>query len=166
LERDDESASAEIEAIKRLKAQYCRYLDSKDWSAWRRLFTDDFVMDISPAGGRRIEGADEYVEFTRKAVGHCITVHHVHAPEISLTSASTAAGVWALEDILRFGRCVNLRGYGHYAETYDKHNDTWRIKSSTLTRVREDFFNGLFTVYLTPRLRPVIMRLALRGASR
>jgi hypothetical protein len=37
----------EIEAIKQLKARYCRYLDTKDWEAWRTIFADDFVSDTS-----------------------------------------------------------------------------------------------------------------------
>lgn len=44
-----DDAAAQIEAIKRLKSRYCRYLDTKDWAAWRALFTDDFVSDTSKA---------------------------------------------------------------------------------------------------------------------
>jgi len=51
----------DIEAIKRLKARYCRYLDAKDWTAWRELFTDDFVSDLAEIGGTTIVGADEFV---------------------------------------------------------------------------------------------------------
>ncbi|MEB3068064.1 nuclear transport factor 2 family protein [[Mycobacterium] vasticus] len=153
---------AEIEAIKRLKSRYCRYLDTKDWSAWRALFTDDFVSDTSSAGGKVITGADEFVAFTRKSLRSQPTVHQVHAPDIELDSPSTAHGVWALEDVVRFGPGVNLRGYGHYTETYEKLDGTWRIKSSTLTRLREDIFNGLFAVYLSPRVRSVLGVLARR----
>ena len=41
-----------IEAIKQLKARYCRYLDAKDWATWRGIFTHDFVSDTSEAGGK------------------------------------------------------------------------------------------------------------------
>jgi len=41
----------------------------------------------------------------------------------------------------------------------------WRIKTSTLTRLREDIFNGLFAVYLSPRLRAVLGRLTRRWTS-
>ena len=56
----------EIEAIKQLKARYCRFLDTKDWQAWRNIFTDDFHSDTSPSGGKVIDGADEFVAFVRK----------------------------------------------------------------------------------------------------
>lgn len=155
-------AAADIEAIKRLKSRYCRYLDTKDWAAWRALFTDDFLSDTSPAGGKVIHGADEFVAFTRKSLRSQPTVHQVHAPDIELDSPTTAHGVWALEDVVRFGPGMNLRGYGHYTETYEKVDGHWRIKSSTLTRLREDVFNGLFAVYLSPRVRAVLGRVAGR----
>ncbi|GFG86479.1 nuclear transport factor 2 family protein [Mycolicibacter algericus] len=157
-----DDAATEIEAIKRLKSRYCRYLDTKDWAAWRALFTDDFVSDTSRAGGKLISGADEFVAFTRKSLRDQPTVHQVHAPDIELISPTTAGGVWALEDVVRLGPGVNLRGYGHYTETYEKADGQWRIKTSTLTRLREDIFNGLFAVYLSPRMRAVLGALAGR----
>ena len=159
---DDAATLLEIEAIKQLKARYCRLLDTKDWQAWRGLFSDDFLSDTSKAGGKVIRGADEFVAFTRKGVRSQATVPQLHAPEIELTSATTARGVWALEDVVRFGPGVNLRGYGHYTETYEKVDGQWLITSSALTRLREDVFNALVSVYISGRLRRVIGRAARR----
>ncbi|MGE2726024.1 nuclear transport factor 2 family protein [Mycolicibacterium pulveris] len=159
-------ALLEIEAIKQLKARYCRHLDTKDWAAWRKLFADDFVSDTSPAGGKVIEGADAFVAFTRKSLRNQATVHQVHSPEIELITATTARGVWALEDVVRFGPGVNLHGYGHYHETYEKVDGQWRFTSSTLTRLREDVFNGLVSVYISKRIRRVIGTVARRVMSR
>jgi SnoaL-like protein len=159
---DDAAALLEIEAIKQLKARYCRYLDTKDWDAWRSLFSDDFLSDTSQAGGKVIRGADEFVAYTRKGLRSQATVHQVHAPEIELTSSATARGVWALEDVVRFGPGVNLRGYGHYTETYQKVDGRWLITSSTLTRLREDVFNAVVSVYISDRLRRVIGKAARR----
>jgi hypothetical protein len=157
-----ESDLVDIEAIKQLKARYCRLLDSKDWTGWRALFTDDFHSDTSEAGGKMIGGADEFVAFTRKSLRNQPTVHQVHAPEIEITSATTARGVWALEDVVRFGPAVNLRGYGHYTETYEKADGQWRIKSSKLTRLREDVGNGVVAVYISHPMRRAIGRLSRR----
>jgi hypothetical protein len=157
-----EAELVEIESIKQLKARYCRLLDTKDWSAWRAIFTDDFLSDTSEAGGKVIEGADEFVAFTRRSLRNQATVHQVHAPEIEVTSATTARGVWALEDVVRFGPAVNLRGYGHYHETYDKAEGQWRIKSSKLTRLREDVGNGVVAVYISDPMRRAIGRLSRR----
>ncbi|WP_374025843.1 nuclear transport factor 2 family protein [Mycobacterium sp. HNNTM2301] len=154
----------EIESIKQLKARYCRYLDNKDWSAWRTVFTDDFVSDTAEAGGKVIEGADEFVTFTRKALGRPAqaTAHQVHAPEITLTSATTARGVWALQDVVRFGAGVTLMGYGHYHETYENVAGQWFIKSSKLTRLREDIVTPVFSLYVSDRTRRAIGRAAKR----
>ena len=81
-----------------------------------------------------MQADDEFVAFTRKGLRSQATVHQVHAPEIELTSPTTARGVWALEDVVRFGPGVNLRGYGHYTETYEKVDGQWLFSSSTLTR--------------------------------
>ena len=149
-------ALIEIEAIKQLKARYCRHLDTKNWTAWRHLFTDDLVSDTSESLGKIIEGADEFVAFTRNTLRGRATVHQVHAPEIQLTSPTSAYGVWALEDVVRLGPGVNLRGYGHYTETYEKVGGHWLITSSKLTRLREDVFHELVAVYISPRIRKML----------
>ena len=159
---DDATALMEIEAIKQLKARYCRYLDTKDWSAWRGIFTDDFLSDTSSAGGKVIRGADHFVAYVRKTMEKQPTVHQVHAPEIELTSATTARGVWALNDVVRLAPGLNLDGYGHYHETYEKTDGHWRITSSKLTRLRTDFFNPLFSVRISDRLSRAAARLARR----
>lgn len=114
--------ATDLEALRQLKARYCRLLDSKDWTAWRALFADDFVSDTSESGGQRVAGADAFVAFVRRMLGapRRITVHQVHAPELELSSPSDARGVWALEDVIRFAPGIGMRGYGHYHETYEK----------------------------------------------
>jgi len=42
----DAATLAEIEAIKQLKARYFRLLDTKQWDAWREVFSDDFSADV------------------------------------------------------------------------------------------------------------------------
>jgi hypothetical protein len=161
---DDAATLLEIEAIKQLKARYCRLLDTKDWEAWRAIFTDDFRSDTSEAGGRVITGADEFVAFTQRNIGKPSqpTVHQVHAPEIEITSATTARGVWALNDVVRLAPGLNLNAFGHYHETYQKIDGEWRIKSSKLTRLREDIFNPLFSLRISDRIRNAAAKLARR----
>lgn len=161
---DTAAALWEIEVIKQLKARYCRYLDTKRWEDWRQLFTDDFISDTSSSGGKLINGADEFVAFVRGTLGKPSqpTAHQVHAPEIELTSDTAATGVWALEDVVRLGPGLNLIGRGHYHETYEKIDGRWLIKSSTLTRLREDVFNPVISVRISPRLRNAGAALARR----
>lgn len=140
----------DIEALKQLKARYCRLLDAKDWAAWRELFTDDFLSDTTASGGKRIEGADAFIAFVRRMLGAArkITVHQVHAPELELLSATDARGIWALNDIVRLAPGFTLHGYGHYHETYAKQQGQWRLRSSRLTRLRADIRTPLLTLRL------------------
>jgi uncharacterized protein (TIGR02246 family) len=129
----------DIEAIRQLKARYFRTMDTKDWTAMRRVFADDVVIDSSEAGGQVVEGADEFMTFLENVLEGATTVHQGHMPEIDLTSDTTATGVWALNDIVIWPNGVRLDGYGHYHETYEKIDGEWKITSSKLTRLHADF---------------------------
>jgi uncharacterized protein (TIGR02246 family) len=129
----------DIEAIRQLKARYFRCMDTKDWDAMRRVFTDDAVIDTTASGGNVIAGADEFMSFLRGTLAGVITAHHGHTPEITLTSASTASGIWALQDMLIWPDGSRMDGYGHYHDAYEKIGNTWLIRTSTLTRLHVDF---------------------------
>ncbi len=129
----------DIEAIKQLKARYFRTMDTKDWDGMRAVFTDDVVMDTTESGGGVVTGADDFMAFLRETLADVVTVHHGHMPEITLTSATTATGVWAMEDRLRWPDGTTLHGFGHYHDTYEQSSGTWRIASSKLTRLHMDF---------------------------
>jgi hypothetical protein len=128
----------DIEKIRQLKARYFRTLDTKDWDAMRQVFADDVVIDTSEAGGTIVSGADAFMTFLRETLADVVTVHHGHMPEIALTSASSATGIWALNDILIWPNGMRLDGYGHYHDAYDKLDGQWRIRSSRLVRLHTD----------------------------
>ena len=44
-------------------------------------------------------------------------------------------------EMLRWPDGTELHGYGHYHETYEKIDGTWRITTSSLSRLRMDFTN-------------------------
>ncbi|MEZ0049063.1 hypothetical protein ABIA30_000053 [Mycobacterium sp. MAA66] len=140
----------DIEAIKRVKARYCRFLDTKDIDSWRALFAPDVVVTLDMAvstGGADpqtappLHGFDEFLPVVWGGVEHAATVHHCHTPEIALTSATSATGIWAMEDMLFFGNGGELHGAGHYHETYEKRDGTWVITSLHLTRTLLKFTN-------------------------
>jgi hypothetical protein len=164
---EDPGILPDIEAIKQLKARYCRYLDTKNWEQWRTVFADDFLSDTSESGGAVITGAENFVAFTRKNIGRPsqATVHQVHAPEITLTSPTAASGVWAINDVVRLLPALTLSAYGHYYETYEKIDGRWRIKTSKLTRLREDIVTPLFSLRISERLRNAGAKLARRTAD-
>jgi hypothetical protein len=47
----------ELEAIRQLKARYCRFLDTKDVDGWRGVFTTDVVVTLDVP----VQGVDNFV---------------------------------------------------------------------------------------------------------
>jgi hypothetical protein len=138
VEGEKRTFVGELEAIKQLKARYFRTIDLKDWDALGQVFTENVIIDTTATGGKVVTGVMEFVVFLQGAIGDAVTVHHGHTPEIEITSPTTAAGIWAMEDLLRWPNGRELHGYGHYHETYEKVDGSWRIKTSKLTRLRMD----------------------------
>ncbi|WP_425483875.1 nuclear transport factor 2 family protein [Fodinicola acaciae] len=152
----------DIQAIAALKSRYCRTLDTKDWSGFRALFADDFVGDNTEAGGRVCDGADEFVAFVRKALAGRVTVHHVLQPEIELTSPVEALGIWAMQDLVRLLPGLTMHGFGHYHETYEKNVGKWLIKTSRLSRLREDLRTPVLTLFISDRIKRGLRLAVLR----
>jgi hypothetical protein len=57
---------------------------------------------------------------------------------------------------------LNLNAYGHYHETYEKTDGQWRIKSSKLTRLRQDVFNPVFSLRISERMKNAAAKMARR----
>jgi hypothetical protein len=133
-----------LEEIRKLKARRVRCMDEKDWDGYAACHTDDaisytFQTEVGAPGA--VVGGRAIADMLKQTVGHRTTVHHIHAPEIELTSDTTATGIWPMEDMLWWnenGQDVWLHGYGHYRETYEKVGGQWLIKSRALTRIRVD----------------------------
>lgn len=125
----------DIEEIKKLKARYFRGLDSKDWDLYESVFAEDAVVDLTKCGGERIAGRAAFMDYAR-GLTMIQSVHHGHMPEIDLTSATTATGVWTLEDYNIWEDGSQSHGWGHYLETYEKQGDRWTIKTMALSYLR------------------------------
>jgi hypothetical protein len=135
-----------IEDIKALKARYFRCMDEKDWPGLQAVFAPDLVADFRDSTGTRNEallthGAEPYVTNLAPILQNITTTHHGHMPEIEITSPTTATGIWAMEDLLWVGEGApvpykTMRGFGHYHETYEKHDGRWVIKTVRLSRLR------------------------------
>lgn len=133
----------DIEDIKQLKARYCRLIDQKKWSDLEAELATDAVIEIAGAPGgaqdtQRFTTAHAFVEGLRELMGPLVSVHQVHAPEITLVDARTARGVWTICDRLVFPDGAPFRilqGWGLYHETYEKMSGRWRIASLRLERL-------------------------------
>lgn len=133
-----------LEDLKSLKARYFRCVDTKDWNGFEAVFAPDAQFDISDdVPGCIITGAAKIRETASVPLTGCVSVHHGHCPEITLTSDNTATGIWPMEDMLRWedGSAAPIRGlhgYGHYHETYERIGGRWVIKTLKLKRLRVD----------------------------
>ena len=127
-------------AISQVKARYCRCLDTKDWAGYRELFTEDFELDTSPAGGApAIRGREAAISSIRSAVEHARTAHQVHSPEMQI-DGDVANVIWAMQDRVIWGpdRASSIQegghtGFGHYHERYVRQDGRWRIAALRLS---------------------------------
>ena len=124
-----------------LRSRYTRAIDTKDWDLFRDCLSEDSRLVTD--GGVQEGGADTVVAGVSAALATPITVHHVHQPEIVLTGADTATGVWAMNDVVEFQRdgktVFFIRGYGHYTDEYVRTAE--RLEDQQLhacTRLRVD----------------------------
>lgn len=132
----------DIEAIKQLKARYFRTMDTKDWSGFKAVFASDARM-IVPEGGVDLTGNQTIADTISGFLQGATTTHHGHMPEIQITGANTANGIWAMFDYVQFpgldGQSgMGLQGYGHYHEEYVREDGEWKIALLELTRLRVD----------------------------
>lgn len=141
----------DIEQIRLLKARYFRYMDEKNWGGLRTLFADDIRFDVrgGMAPSRRddsyddppIVGADAAVAFLSGALGAAVSIHQGFMPEIEVKADGAATGIWAMADIIRAPEGApyrEIRGHGHYHETYRRIDGAWRIATLRLTRLAVD----------------------------
>ena len=130
--------------ISQLVARRCRSLDAQDWVTYAACHTTE-VVSWAIGSEQGVEeptrGIEAVISFLRQQLAGKTTVHHVHSPEIALTSDSTATGTWAMEDRLWWeheGRECWLHGFGRYEETYEKQDGHWLVASRRLVRSRVD----------------------------
>jgi hypothetical protein len=140
-----------IEQIKQLRARYFRGVDSGDAGLVKSILAEDCVLDYrgcctDPATGKDflpamnvvLTGRDAWRSDGMSALG-IVSVHHGHNCEIEFTSETTASGIWSMTDRLYFppgGEFSLMTGYGHYLETYEKVDDSWKLKTTHITRIR------------------------------
>lgn len=132
---------SDIESIKKLKAKYWRYVDNKLWDNLAEVFTADSTLEYGQDNPR---GRDAIVEFLRNSTGNkkIVTIHQGHNPEIDIIDETNATGIWALHDYLIFGSRMSLNGWGYYHDEYVKTDDGWKIKSTRITRLREEWITN------------------------
>jgi len=130
----------EIEAIKRLKYKYLRCIDQKRWDELAETFAADATTSYGD-GKLSFAGRDKILAFLSGAMSAASfhSAHHVHHPEIELTSDATARGTWALEDtVIESSAGWALRGAAFYSDEYVKQGGRWLIQHTGYKRIYEE----------------------------
>lgn len=146
-----------IEEIKQVFSARLRVMDTRQWHLYAGLHTDDVVSEtwgglpsdtqpVTDGSANRVVGNQTLANTIQQLLDGPVqltTVHQAHTPEIELTSATTARGVWAMEDHLWWideatGEELHLHGYGHYHEEYRRVDGRWLISYRSLSRLRVD----------------------------
>lgn len=130
----------ELEAIRMVKHAYLRFLDTKRFDDLGALLTDD-VASSYDSGRMSHHGRAAVVGFLRDVLGDpgVITMHTCHQPEVALTSPTTAAATWYLEDrVIVPAHDFELHGTALYHDEYRKETDGWRISHTGYERIFEE----------------------------
>jgi SnoaL-like protein len=130
----------EFEKIKRVKYRYLRSMDTGDHAELARLFTPDVTARF--VGGSydvSIAGREQLLEYLGVSANAGVVINHnCHHPEIDLTAADAAEGLWYLQDWYynRSDRRI-VRGAAFYRDRYRKVNGQWLIGHTGYERVFE-----------------------------
>jgi hypothetical protein len=143
-----ESALAQNEAldsVRQLRQRYCRYVDAKRWDELESILTADYQHFSSNTVGEPASlvatSGNAFRRRLEELTAGASTVHVCSMPEITMTSATTATGLWSMTDIVSHPTRPGMRfsGRGHYQDVYRRGDDqVWRIAVTRLTRQRLD----------------------------
>jgi hypothetical protein len=138
---NDVTESLVIEAVKRLRARYCHYLDAKRWPEWLELFTENAQIRLAPAGELLVEGRHAILERVSLALVGVTTVHEVTMPDIEITGPTSARGTWSTFSIIATdssdASASSEHRWGRHEEEYELGDDRqWRIRSILAAHLR------------------------------
>lgn len=146
-----------IEEIRRLKAHYWRFVDTKQWEAFGSLFAEDATFTDHAGGPFHCNGKAEIQGKISVVLEKALTIHQGHQSEIDIEDATNARGIHVMEDYLIFPSGdvhptnpfpeATVRGYGHYVERYVKVGGEWLFKKVDLYRLRLEVETPSSTAY-------------------
>lgn len=148
---------SDLEEIRLLKHRYFRAIDTCDRNLLATLFTEDVAVDYRGGDYRaQFTGLQNMLDFIVHSFhSDLIGMHQGHTPEITLTDADTAKGIWYLEDINIYIEARTLtHGTGFYHDDYRRENGQWKICRTEIERV----FSVTLSYPESPRLNAHYLR--------
>lgn len=139
----------DFHGITQLKYRYLRGLDTHQWELLESCFTEDAFAWYS-GGAFTHRGRRQIVDFLKELIPPAFVSSHIAVhPELKLTGANLAEGIWRLQDIVYFTEPnpvfahghieggEEMTGAGYYYENYAKEADGWKISSIGYVRIFE-----------------------------
>jgi hypothetical protein len=125
-----------IEAIKTLRARYCRCLDTKDWVGLRDVLASNIRLELPSLASRGgITGIEDFLAVVQQWFGASPSLHANYLPEIEIVSPTQASAIWAQEHFIparyRPGE-HHGHGYGYSHDRYERVDGVWLIASIRL----------------------------------
>lgn len=128
--------------IRTAKARYCRFLDTKQWSAFGELLVPaPHIQFFDPSGALMVtfDSRDVFVESARSFLEGAHSIHQVHNDELIWVSANEVSAIWSMEDYVVYpsakaGQPSAVHGYGHYHETWVLSPEGWQIARLEMRR--------------------------------
>ena len=131
----------DIEAIKQVQARFLRAADTQNGDLVRTTVIDDFYCDTGSGGRGETRGIENFV--ARITSTPAIAVHHALMPEIELTSADTATGIWAVHMFAKVADGSVVNGFGYYNNEYVKVGGEWRVSRLILSWLHRETQPGV-----------------------
>jgi hypothetical protein len=123
--------AADRAEISDLTSRYAMAVDSKDWDAYRTLFSDDAAIDYTDAGG--VAGSlDEVVPWLAEALGFCCATQHnmtSQVVEFDGDDDARACTYYIAQHVMLDGSGGEalLLFAGFYRDVLRRVDGTWRI---------------------------------------
>ena len=134
----------DLEEIKCLKHRYFRAMTYNDHETLRDTLTEDVVTSYSD-GKYVFENREKLLTFlidSHDPKAQIIAYWMAGMPEISLTSETTATGIWAMYHYFyNRGREFVDEMFVYYDDEYRKEGDTWKICRTGYRRVIEQILD-------------------------
>ncbi|KAL2857042.1 hypothetical protein BJX68DRAFT_229981 [Aspergillus pseudodeflectus] len=154
------------EIVTRKKAQYGRYIDTKQWDKFDQVALPDAKLSFYDADGSvlkagntsfQFQSSAAFTTFFRKFFANAQTLHMFGPGDLQLEAPGEVRAIWGMEDqiILKHtAGLVEIRGGGYYHETWTMKDGDWFLESLELKRTyQKSTLVAKILIFLDRRLK-------------
>ncbi|KAL1885811.1 hypothetical protein Plec18167_001306 [Paecilomyces lecythidis] len=137
--------------IHQKKAQYGRYIDTKQWDEFDQIALPDAELIFLDTNGSVLtvgktaltfSTPKQFTTFFRRFFANAQTLHMFGPGDLQQTGSDEVKAIWSMEDqiIMKYsGGLAEVRGGGFYYETWKLKDGEWFLKSLRLERTYTKF---------------------------